>query len=74
MRLVCEAGSYLRLIESCITQLEAQGPSRTCTESEEKKQRKVVEVEGSTLHEFGTGGRRGVREKVALDELGGRAR
>ena len=24
---------YLRLIDSCITQLEAQGPSRTCNES-----------------------------------------
>ena len=30
-----EAGSYLRLIDSCITQLQAQGPSRTCTESKE---------------------------------------
>ena len=26
-------GVYLRLIDSCITQLKAQGPSRTCTES-----------------------------------------
>jgi len=26
-------GSYLRLIDSCITQLKAQGPSRTCNES-----------------------------------------
>jgi len=25
-----EAGSYWRLIDSCITQLKAQGPSRTC--------------------------------------------
>jgi len=25
-----EAGSYLRLIGSCITQLKVQGPSRTC--------------------------------------------
>ena len=34
-----EAGSYLRLIDSCITQLKAQGPSRTCNErkGEEKK-------------------------------------
>ena len=30
-----EAGSYLRLIDSCITQLKAQGPSRTCKESNE---------------------------------------
>jgi len=38
-----EAGSYLRLTDSCITQLKAQGPSRTCKESkeEEKKTEKV---------------------------------
>ena len=28
-----EAGLYLRLIDFCITQLKAQGPSRTCNES-----------------------------------------
>ena len=32
-RHACEAGSYLRLIDSCTTQLKAQGPSRTCNES-----------------------------------------
>jgi hypothetical protein len=32
-----EAGSYLRLIDSCITQLNAQGPSRTCNESKEEE-------------------------------------
>ena len=31
-----EAGSYLRLLDSCITQLKAQGPSRTCNESKEE--------------------------------------
>ena len=31
-----EAGSFLRLIDSCITQLKAQGPSRTCTESKKE--------------------------------------
>jgi len=30
---VTEAGSYLRRIDSCITQLKAQGPSRACNES-----------------------------------------
>ena len=30
-----EAGSYLRLIDSCATQLKAQGPSSTCNESNE---------------------------------------
>jgi len=33
-----EAGSYLRLIDSCITQIKAQGPSRTCNESKEKEE------------------------------------
>ena len=36
-RIIGEAGSYLRLIDSCITQLKAQGPSRTCNESEEQE-------------------------------------
>jgi len=31
------AGHALRLIESCITQLKAQGPSRTCNESKEEE-------------------------------------
>jgi len=33
-----EEGSYLRLIDSCITQLKAQGPSRTCNESKEEEE------------------------------------
>jgi len=33
-----EAGSYLRLVDSCITQLKAQGPSRTCNESKEEEE------------------------------------
>jgi len=32
-----EAGSYLRLIDSCVTQLKAQGPSRTCNKRKEEK-------------------------------------
>ena len=32
-------GSYLRLIDSCITQLKAQGPSRTCNESKEEEEK-----------------------------------
>ena len=32
-----EAGSYLRLIDSCITQLKAQVPSRTRDESKEEE-------------------------------------
>jgi len=32
-----EEGSYLRLKDSCITQLKAQGPSRTCNESTEEE-------------------------------------
>ena len=32
-----EAGSYLRPVDSFITQLKAQGPSRTCNESKEEE-------------------------------------
>ena len=35
---VSEAGSHLRLMDSCITQLKAQGPSRTCNESKEEEE------------------------------------
>ena len=34
-----EAGSYLRLIDSCITQLKAQGSSRTCNECKEEEEK-----------------------------------
>ena len=33
-----EAGSHLRLIDGCITQLKAQGPSRTCNESQKEEE------------------------------------
>ena len=33
-----EAGSHLRLMDSCSTQFEAQGPFRTCNESKEEEQ------------------------------------
>ena len=42
-----ETGSYLRLIDSCITQLKAQGPSRTCNESKEEEEEEEVEGVGS---------------------------
>ena len=35
---LCE-GSYLRLIDSCMTQFKAQGPSRTCNESKEEEKK-----------------------------------
>ena len=38
-----EAGSYLRLIDSCITQLKAQGPSRACNKSKEEDERSLVD-------------------------------
>ena len=31
------SNSYMRLIDSCITQVKARGPSRTCDESEEEE-------------------------------------
>ena len=33
-----EVGSYLRPMDSCITQLKAQGPSRTFNESKEEEE------------------------------------
>ena len=36
-----EAGSYLRLMDSCTTQLKAQGPSRTCNESKEEEEEAI---------------------------------
>jgi hypothetical protein len=39
---VTEAGSYSRLIDSFITQLEAQGPARTCHESKEEEEEDLV--------------------------------
>jgi len=33
---ITDAGSYSRLIDSCISQLKAQGPSGTCNESKEE--------------------------------------
>jgi hypothetical protein len=44
---VAEAGSYLRLIDSCVTQLKAQGPSRTCNESKEEEDDDVGHPESS---------------------------
>ena len=35
-----EAGSYLRPIDFCFTQLKAQGPSRTCNESKEEERKR----------------------------------
>ena len=35
---MCCGTSHLRLIDSCITQVKAQGPSRTCTESKEEEE------------------------------------
>jgi len=41
-----EAGSYWRLINSCTTQLKAQGPSGTCNESKEEEEKHLlVEVD-----------------------------
>ena len=36
-----ETGSYLRLIDSCITQIKSQGSSRTCNESKEDEEEDI---------------------------------
>ena len=60
---VTEAGSVLRLIYSCITQLKAQGPSRTCNESKEQEEEEASPVKFCK----GFGG--GVRSLVSLFPL-----
>jgi len=44
-----EAGSYLRLIDSCIIQLKGQGPSRTCNESKEEVFLAVVRAQHKSV-------------------------
>ena len=55
-----EAGSYLRLIASGITQPNAQGPSRTCNERKEEEEGHLewgfeFRVEGSGVGVSGFG-------------------
>ena len=45
--LICsgsEAGSYLRLTDSCFTQLKAQGSARTCNDSKREKKNSTGRV------------------------------
>jgi len=42
-----EAGSSLRPIYTCITQLKAQGPSRTCNESKEEEEEVTFRAKGT---------------------------
>ena len=42
----------LRLIDSCITQLKAQGPCRTCNESKEEEEEEVF-LDGPVLRPAG---------------------
>ena len=44
-----ETGSYLRLIDSCTTQLKAQGHSRTCNESNEEEVEGLQVVVGNLI-------------------------
>ena len=47
LRAIAVGGSYLRLIDFCITELKAQGPSRTCDESKEEEE-EVGERDGGS--------------------------
>ena len=42
----------MRLIDFCITQLKAQGPSRTCNESKEEEEEVGLEQDAPTTLEF----------------------
>ena len=39
-----EVGSYLRLIDSCITRFKARGPCRICNESKEEEERAYMDA------------------------------
>jgi len=41
---ILSSHTYLRLIDSCITQLKAQGPSRTCNESKEEEEEEATRI------------------------------
>ena len=57
------SSSYLRLIDSCITQLKAQGPARTCNESKAEEEVTDAALSVALLHRKagvrGKGGGRG---------------
>ena len=38
--------AYLRLTDSCITEIKVQGPSRTCNESKEEEEALGADLEG----------------------------
>ena len=46
----------MRLIDSCITQLKAQGPYRTCNESKEDEKSLGLRVEGWRIDTVGFAG------------------
>ena len=54
-------GSYLRLIDSCITQLKAQAPSRTCNESKEDERSVATGVSRDGLQSQWTGSMDGLQ-------------
>ena len=62
-----EAGSYLRLIDSCITQLKAQGPSRTCSESKHEEY-DIRAGKGGAIHRLKSPPRMSIREPVYYQE------
>ena len=68
-----EAGSHLRLIDSCITQLEAQEPPRTCNESKEESttsSRTLTATSSRTLSTTLSRALRGVKSDLEV-RLGG---
>ena len=59
MRGGSEAGLYLRLIDCFITELEAQGASRTCNEDKEEEQIGGVERVAGRCGRVSMGGKNG---------------
>jgi len=65
-----EAGSYLRCIDSCITQLKAQVPPRTCNESKEEEEEAHLRQEGGEPFREPPGQRSRGGEKEAMNLQG----
>ena len=54
-----EVGSYLRRIDSCITQLQAHGSSRTCNESKKEEGGEEEEEEEECIQVLAVPGHHG---------------
>ena len=63
------AGSYSRLIDSCITQLNARGPSRSWNESKEEEEKEEEKIlPGADTRQMPA--RMGIRHRTGIGDQG----